>query len=158
MKEAICFLSTLPSMGEWKHSCCDVENCQYLLPPQGFRRGGTLVTRAYIKESTYSWNIQSVCQKKSRLAWTGAARNPYVMMFLLFAPASTEWLGWRKDRKSLGNRLGRFCDIYCAVIFRYSLVPRRSLLTRFPREVWERAGERTPSQYCQNTPDFNFQV
>ena len=40
-----------------------------LLPPQGFRpeaksRGGTLVTRAYIKESTYSWNIQSVCQKK----------------------------------------------------------------------------------------------
>ena len=27
-------------------------------------RGGTLVTRAYIKESTYSWNIQSVCQKK----------------------------------------------------------------------------------------------
>jgi len=34
------------------------------LPPQGFRpeaksRGGTLVTRAYIKESTYSWNIQS---------------------------------------------------------------------------------------------------
>ena len=38
-------------------------------------RGGTLVTRAYIKESTYSWNIQSVCQKKSRFAWTGAARN-----------------------------------------------------------------------------------
>ena len=31
-------------------------------------RGGTLVTRAYIKESTYSWNIQSVCQKKSRFA------------------------------------------------------------------------------------------
>ena len=38
-------------------------------------RGGTLVIRAYIKESTYSWNIQSVCQKKSRFAWTGAARN-----------------------------------------------------------------------------------
>ena len=37
--------------------------------------GGTLVPRAYIKESTYSWNIQSVCQKKSRFAWTGAARN-----------------------------------------------------------------------------------
>ena len=35
------------------------------LPPQGFRpeakpRGGTLVTRAYIKDSTYSSNIQSV--------------------------------------------------------------------------------------------------
>ena len=27
-------------------------------------RGGTLVTRAYVKESTYSSNIQSVCQKK----------------------------------------------------------------------------------------------
>ena len=39
-------------------------------------RSGTLVTRAYIKESTYSWSIQSVCQKKkSRLAWTGAAMN-----------------------------------------------------------------------------------
>ena len=24
--------------------------------------GGTLVTRVYIKESTYRWNIQSVCQ------------------------------------------------------------------------------------------------
>ena len=27
-------------------------------------RGGTLVSRAYLKESTYSWNIQSVWQKK----------------------------------------------------------------------------------------------
>ena len=27
--------------------------------------------------------------------------------------------------------------------FGISLVPRRSLLTRCPREVWERAGERT---------------
>ena len=32
-----------------------------LLPPQGFRpEAGTLVTRAYIKDSTYSSNIQSV--------------------------------------------------------------------------------------------------
>ena len=35
------------------------------LPPQGFRpeaksRGGTQVTRGYIKDSTYSSNIQSV--------------------------------------------------------------------------------------------------
>ena len=36
---------------------------------------GTLVTCAYIKESTYGWNIQSVCQKKSRFAWTRAAWN-----------------------------------------------------------------------------------
>ena len=38
--------------------------------------------------------------------------------------------------------------------FGLSLVPRRSLLPRCRREVWERAGERTPSQYWQNTPDF----
>ena len=36
-----------------------------LLPPQGFRqeakfRGGTLVARTYIKDSTYSSNMQSV--------------------------------------------------------------------------------------------------
>ena len=36
-----------------------------------------------------------------------------MMTFLLFAPA--KWLGWRKDRKSRRDRLGRFCDIYCAV-------------------------------------------
>ena len=36
-----------------------------------------------------------------------------------------------------------------------SLVPRRSLLPRCPREVWGKAGERTPSQYWQNTPDFS---
>ena len=36
-----------------------VEFVKSLLSPQGFRPG-TLVTRAYIKESTYSSNIQSV--------------------------------------------------------------------------------------------------
>ena len=56
-----------------------------LLPPQGFRpeaksRGGTLATRAYIKVSTYSSNIQSVYQKKTRFARTGAARNRQVIM------------------------------------------------------------------------------
>ena len=35
-----------------------------------------------------------------------------MMTFLLFAPVSTKWLGWRKDRKSWRDRLGRFCDIY----------------------------------------------
>ena len=34
------------------------------MPPQVQSRGGTLVTRAYIKESNYSCNIQSVWQKK----------------------------------------------------------------------------------------------
>ena len=64
---------------------------------RGFRRGGTLVAWAYMKESIYSWNIQSACQNKSRFAWTGAAWNRLVIMtFLLFAPASEKWLGWRK--------------------------------------------------------------
>ena len=45
-------------------------------------------------------------------------------------------------------------ELYTKIIGGYSLVPRRSLLPRCPREVWERAGERTPSQYWQNTPDF----
>ena len=43
-----------------------------------------------------------------------------MVMFLLFVPTSTNWLGWCKDRKSQRNHLGRFCDIYCAVILRYS--------------------------------------
>ena len=47
--------------------------CNYYCPRRDFAqkaksREGSLVTRAYIKESTYSWNIQSVCQKKSRFA------------------------------------------------------------------------------------------
>ena len=36
-----------------------VEFVKSLLSPQGFRPG-TLVTRAYVKDSTYSSNIQSV--------------------------------------------------------------------------------------------------
>ena len=81
-------------------------------------RGGTLIARAYIKESTYSWNMPSVCNKKSLFAWTEAALNRWVMMtFLLFAPASKRWLGWRKDRKYRRDLLlGIFCDIYYTVI------------------------------------------
>ena len=124
-------------------------------------RGGTPVTRAYIKESTYSWNIQSVY---SKIACVASVSNRVIarklerpsfldepreerllrrltrknldlleqgprgigrmMTFLLFAPASTKWLGWRKNRKSRRDRLGRFCDIYCAVILRYSFALR----------------------------------
>ena len=35
--------------------------------------------------------------------------------------ASTKWFRCRMDRKSRRDCLGRFCDIYCAVILRYSL-------------------------------------
>ena len=37
--------------------------------------------------------------------------------FLLFAPASTKWLGWRKDRKSRRDRSGRFCDFFVQSYF-----------------------------------------
>ena len=45
----------------WKNRA----SSELLLPPQGFRqeansRGGTLVARTYIKDSTYSPNMQSV--------------------------------------------------------------------------------------------------
>ena len=47
-----------------------------LLPLQGFRpeaksRGGTLVARAYIKDSTYSTNMQSVYRKNLDLLEQG---------------------------------------------------------------------------------------
>ena len=48
---------------------------QNFIAPAGISRGGTLVTRAYIKDSTYSSNIQSVYWEKSRFARTGVARN-----------------------------------------------------------------------------------
>ena len=55
-------------------------------------RGGILVTRAYIKESTYSWNIQSVsiCLNRGCEEWVGNHDC---------APASTRWLGWRQDHE-----------------------------------------------------------
>ena len=42
----------------------------------------------------------------------------------LFAPKSTKWLERRQDRKSRRDRLGRFCDIYCEVILRFSFALR----------------------------------
>ena len=68
------------------------------------RRHSRLVACAYIKESTLSWNIQSVYQKKTRFVWTGAAKNRWVLMtFLLFAPASKRCLGWRKTENPEGT-------------------------------------------------------
>ena len=37
----------------------------------------------------------------------------------------------------------------------HSLISRHSLLPRCPHKVWETVGKRTPSKYCQNTPDFS---
>ena len=49
------------------------------------------------------------------------------MTFLSFVPASTKWLGWRKDRTSPRDRLGRFetfivqCQSYFDTLLRYVL-------------------------------------
>ena len=58
-----------------------------------------------------------------------------MMTFLLFAPARTKWLGWRKDRKSRRDRSGRFCDIHCAVILRYSFALRSDILWSSRKDV-----------------------
>ena len=49
-----------------------------------------------------------------------------MMTFLLFGPASTKWLGWRKTQKNPKEQLtiGRFCDINCTVTPRYSFALR----------------------------------
>ena len=70
--------------GTWADSIiiqavADVFNLKIILislPPQGFRpeaksRGGTLVARAYIKDSTYSTNMQSVYRKNLDLLEQG---------------------------------------------------------------------------------------
>ena len=46
--------------------------CKFIAPRRDFAQkakslGGTLVTHAYIKESTYSWNIQSYSQYRKNL-------------------------------------------------------------------------------------------
>ena len=95
----------------WHYWCCS--SCHHRFAPAArgdfaqkakSRGGGTLVAYAYMKESIYGWNMQLACQNKSRFAWTGAAWNRRVMMtFLLFAPASTKWLGWRKKENPEGT-------------------------------------------------------
>ena len=43
--------STLPSMGKWSHSCCDVGNCQYLF----FLNAGVFINSfAYIERESSS--------------------------------------------------------------------------------------------------------
>ena len=62
-----------------------------------------------------------------------------MMTFLLFAPASTKCLGWRKHWTSPRDRLGRFCDIYCAVMLRHSFALRvqwHSVEQLFQWKLW----------------------
>ena len=66
-----------------------------------------------------------------------------------------ELLPWNYHLTPLWRKRWPICKILSHFSKLSSLVPKRSLLPRCPREVWERAGERTPSQYWQNTPDFS---
>ena len=61
--------------------------------------------------------------------------------FLLFVPASTRWLGWRKTENPLRDRLGRFCDIYCTVILRYAFA------LRVISDIFESSERYGPSAY-----------
>jgi len=44
------------------------------------REGGLIEDKRYIKKITYSWNMQLVCQKRHRFAWTWASWNRWVRM------------------------------------------------------------------------------
>ena len=88
-------------------------------------RGGTPVTRAYFLKKylqlKYTVSMQekvSICLNRGRGESVG---NDDVS---LFAPKSPKLLGRRQDRKSRRHCLGRFCNIYCAVIRRYSFALR----------------------------------
>ena len=85
------------------------------IAPQGFRPEGKIPRR-----HSGSWNMQSVLDLLEQ--------GPRIANRELVAPASTKWSRWRKDRKSRRDRLGRFCDIYCAVILRYSFALRSDIL------------------------------
>ena len=66
--------SSVCTLNDWQSSF--FEEWMNFLPPQGFRpqaksRGGTLVARAYIKDSTYSTNMQSVYRKNLDLLEQG---------------------------------------------------------------------------------------
>ena len=89
-------------------------------------RGGTLVlTCAYIRESSYSWIIAPAGISPRGAKYTVVSMPEKISIFL--NRGREESVGnddvsivWRKDRKSRRDRSGRFCDIDCAVIIRYS--------------------------------------
>ena len=56
-----------------------------------------------------------------------------MMTFVLFAPASTEWLGWSNTQKIQKGPLtiSGFCEINCAVILRFDTLLRYVLSVTF---------------------------
>ena len=76
MVENNCLREELCVMGRYRSAAFTRTRLTSYLPPQGFRpeaksRGGTLVARAYIKDSTYSTNMQSVYRKNLDLLEQG---------------------------------------------------------------------------------------
>ena len=99
-----------------------------LLPLRQVLQSAMIITNC---DSTIcSWNIQSVSRKKSRLAWSGVARNRWVIVTLLVLSTLTSkrWLGWRKTESPRKDRLGWFCDTYYKVTFIVSFILDFSLI------------------------------
>ena len=89
----------------------------------------------------------------SWLFWINV-RNSFAVRFTFNEAFYTESQIWRQiEDKSDTQILWPWKHSSLRKLFFDSLVPRRSLLIRCPREVWKRAGERTPSrppsQYIQ---------
>ena len=122
------------------------------------------ILRKVLTVEIYSHTVKK--EKNLDLLERGAARNRLVIMtFLLFAPASTQWLGWRKTQKLPRGPLtiGRFCDInYFDTLLRYVLsvtfrgtvvmkvMDKKTLVKRRWRyEVRITVYILTPSEFCQ---------
>ena len=85
--------------------------------------GGTLVTRAYIKESTLQLKYTVSMPEKISIYLNRGCKESVDNDDISIVRARkllTRWLGWCKNRKSWRDRLGRFCDIYYTVVLRYS--------------------------------------
>ena len=88
----------------------------------------------------------------SWLFWINVG-NSFAVRFTFNEAFYTESQIWRQ----IGDKI----DTQILWPWKHFFVPRRSRLIRCPREVWKRAGERTPSRppsqyiYWQNTPDFS---
>ena len=91
-----------------------------------------------------------------------------MMMFLLFAPASTKWLGWRKDRKFRRDRSGRFCDMivqsYFDTLLRYvvtfcgAVVLKVMDQTTLVKRRWGYKIRLTVPKHLESLPDTSSQI
>ena len=59
-----------------------------------------------------------------------------MMTFQFFAAASTKWLRWPKDRTSLRDRLGGFCDSHTSTLFCVTCYQWHSVEQLFQWKLW----------------------